>query len=533
MVSILHLEDNPSDHKLARAHLSADGLHTAITRVETEADFRAALSADADVDLILCDYNLPQFNGLSALMLARAARPGVPVIIVSGAMGEQAAVDILRAGATDYILKDHLDRLAPAVRRALREAQDRRAAQRAEQDVRHAKEVAEQAREAAEAANRAKDHFLAVLSHELRTPLTPTLTTIQSMESDPNLPAEFRESVEVIRRNVELEVRLIDDLLDLTRVSRGKLELNLQRTDGHEVLRQAIAICDSDLRGKQLALTLELGAESTIVGADPARLQQIFWNLLKNAVKFTAVGGSVHVRTYDHATGPSGPAAGSPACQFAVDITDTGIGIEPAVLAKIFDAFEQGGKEITRQFGGLGLGLAISRALAEQHGGTLAAASGGAGQGATFTVQLPVAAAVAASTAVPTPADGCSADHLVGCRVLLVDDHIDTARAMGKLLQRWGCIVQTADTVASALKAADAVRPDVLVSDIGLPDGSGLDLIRQLLARHPVRGIAVSGFGMEEDVARSRAAGFLEHLVKPVDVKRLEQMVRRVAAGGR
>ena len=454
------------------------------------------------------------------------------MIIVSGAMGEQAAVDILRAGATDYILKEHLDRLAPAVRRALREAQDRRAAQRAEQDVRHAKEVAERAREAAEAANRAKDHFLAVLSHELRTPLTPTLTTIQSMESDAALPAEFRESVEVIRRNVELEVRLIDDLLDLTRVSRGKLELNLQRTDGHDALRQAIAICDSDLRGKQLSLTLDLRATSTVVMADAARLQQVFWNLLKNAVKFTASGGSVHVRTRNRPSEPGGSAAGPSAdgCHLIVDITDTGIGIEPATLSKIFDAFEQGGKEITRQFGGLGLGLAISRALAEQHGGTLAAASGGVGHGATFTVTLPVAAVAATPDVPPTPANGCAADALVGCRVLLVDDHIDTARAMGKLLQRWGCIVQTADTVASGLKAAEACRPDVLISDIGLPDGSGLDLIRQLLARHPVRGIAVSGFGMEEDQARSRAAGFMEHLVKPVDVKRLEQMVRKVAA---
>ena len=533
MVSIIHLEDNPLDHKLVRAHLAADGLHVALVRVEAEADYRAALAADADVDLILADYNLPQFDGLSALRLAAAARPGVPVIIISGAMGEQAAVDVLKAGATDYILKDHLDRLAPSIRRALREAQDRRAAERAEMDVRQAKEAAEAAREAAEAANRAKDHFLAVLSHELRTPLTPTLTTIQSMEADPALPAEFRESVEMIRRNVELEVRLIDDLLDLTRVSRGKLELNLQRTDAHDVLRQATAICDSDLRGKQLALTTDLCAAATAVRADPARLQQVLWNLLKNAVKFTPVGGRVHVRTFNEdgpGTEPGGSAAGSPSRSFGVEVTDTGIGIEPAVLARIFDAFEQGGKQITRQFGGLGLGLAISRALAEQHGGTLTAASGGAGRGATFTLRLPVT--VAEPEPAPARAAGhvCRPDDLHGCQVLLVDDHIDTARAMGRLLKRWGCLVQTADTVASALKAADAVKPDILISDIGLPDGSGLDLIRQLIARHPVRGIAVSGFGMEDDLARSRAAGFMEHLVKPVDVNRLEQTVRRVVS---
>ena len=521
MTSIIHLEDNPLDHRLVRARLAADGLDARLVRVETEADLRRELDGGT-ADLVLADYNLPQFDGLAALRLAHAVRPGLPVIVISGAMGEQAAVDVLKEGATDYVLKDHLDRLTPAIRRALREAADRAAAERADREIRQAKEAAEAAREAAEAANRAKDHFLAVLSHELRTPLTPTLTTIQTMEADPGLPAEYRESVEVIRRNVELEVRLIDDLLDLTRVSRGKLELNLQRTDAHEAVRQAIGICDSDLRGKQLTLTADLCAAAPAVRADPARLQQVVWNLVKNAVKFTPAGGRVHVATRNE--------EGVDGCRLAVDVIDTGIGIEPDVLGRIFDAFEQGGKAITRQFGGLGLGLAISRALAEQQGGTLSAASDGAGAGATFTLRLPTAPAEPApGDAAPAAVGGCGdADRLSGCQVLLVDDHRDTARAMGRLLTRWGCQVQTADTVAAALKAAAAVRPDLLISDIGLPDGSGLDLIRQLLARHPIRGIAVSGFGMEDDLARSRSAGFVEHLVKPVDVHRLEQTVRRV-----
>ena len=521
MTSIIHLEDNPLDHKLVRVRLATDGLAARLVRVETEAEFRAALAAvDPDgrgADLVLADYNLPQFDGLTALRLANDLCPGLPVIVISGAMGEQSAVDVLKAGATDYVLKDHLERLAPAVRRALREAADRRAADRADREIRLAKE-------AAESANRAKDHFLAVLSHELRTPLTPTLTTIQSMEADPALPADLREGVEMIRRNVELEVRLIDDLLDLTRVSRGKLEMNLRRVDAHDVLRQAVAICDSDLRGKQLTLTLDLRAAAPAVLADPARLQQVLWNLLKNAVKFTDVGGRVTV-----ATAGDGPTPGGPGW-FALSVVDTGIGIDPDVLPRIFDAFEQGGNAITRRFGGLGLGLAISRALAEQHGGTVTAASDGPGRGATFTLRLPVAAPAEVPAAAPAPAPGSAADHLHGCRVLLVDDHLDTAKAMGRLLKRWGCQVQTADTVAGALQAAAATRPDVLISDIGLPDGSGLDLIRQLLARHPVRGIAVSGFGMDEDLSRSRAAGFVEHLVKPIDVNRLEQAVRRALA---
>ena len=520
MTSILHLEDSPLDHKLVVARLRADGLTFDARRVETEADYRDALSR-FPADLILADYSLPQFDGLTALQLATAACPNVPFIVVSGAMGEQAAVDILRAGATDYVLKEHLDRLFPAVRRAVREAQHRQARHVAEQQVRDA-------RDAAEAANRAKDHFLAVLSHELRTPLTPVLTALQMMESDPQLtalPAEFRDAVQMIRRNVQLEAKLIDDLLDLTRVSRGKLELNVQPTDAHESLRQVLAICDSDLRGKRLTLTTDPQADRPCVRADPARLQQILWNLVKNAVKFTPEGGRVSVTTRNVA-GPAGES-------FEVSVADTGIGIEPAVMSRIFDAFEQGGKQITKQFGGLGLGLAISRALADQHGGSLTAASDGTGTGATFTLRMPTALAAAATPDAPA-AGGGDPDVLRGLRVLLVDDHLDTAKAMGRLLKRWGCVVQTADTVGGAVAAAAASRFDVLVSDIGLPDGSGMDLIRQLKsAGGHIHGIAVSGFGMEEDVALSRGAGFAEHLVKPVDLGRLEAAVRKVAAAAR
>ena len=508
MLSLIHLEDSLLDRRLIAAQLAEDGLAFQITAVESEAQFLAALRNNA-ADLILADFNLPQFDGRAALTLAMGICPDVPFIVVSGAMPAIAVVDILKAGATDFVLKDHLQRLNPAVRRALREAQDRAARRQAERDVREARDLAE-------AANRAKDHFLAVLSHELRTPLTPVLTAIQTMEADPHLAVEFREPVQMIRRNVQLEVKLIDDLLDLTRVSRGKLELNLQPTDAHESIRQVLAIVSSDLRGKRLAISTDLSASASTVQADPARLQQILWNLLKNAVKFTPEGGRITVRTRT-----------TPAGQFEAAVSDTGIGIDAEILPRVFDAFEQGGKGITRQFGGLGLGLAISRALAEQHGGHLSAASEGPGQGATFLLSLPVVAKSAEPSEEGPDGKGAR-DVLSECRILLVDDHVDTARAMGRLLKRWGCDVQTADSVASALKAADALKFDVLISDIGLPDGSGLDLIRQLKSRYPVKGIAVSGFGMEEDLNSSRSAGFSEHLVKPVDLGQLEMTLRKV-----
>jgi signal transduction histidine kinase len=510
MTSILHVEDNPLDHRLLCAQLEASALDFRIRRVETGEEMRAALLAGG-VDVVLADYNLPTFSGLEAMRLAAEVAPETPVIIVSGAMGEQAAVDILRSGATDYVLKEHLERLAPAIRRALREAADRAARRQAEEEVR-------QARDLAEAANRAKDHFLAVLSHELRTPLTPVLTAVQMMDADPTLPAPIAEQIQMIRRNVELEVKLIDDLLDLTRVSRGKLELNLQPTDLHDKVRQVLTIVDADARAKRLSIANHLDARHPRVQADPARLQQILWNLLKNAVKFTPEGGRVTVRT-----------ANVPGGRVELTISDTGMGIPSDLLGRIFDAFEQGGKHVTRQFGGLGLGLAISRALAEQHKGTLTATSDGVGRGATFALTMP--STVHSDTAPARPTTGVrKTDSLTDCNVLLVEDHADTARAMRRILKSWGCSVQTADTVASALQVADAAPFDIVISDIGLPDGSGFDLIRQLLARRPVKGIALSGFGMEEDVRLSKEAGFAEHLVKPVNLQQLEAAVKRVVA---
>jgi signal transduction histidine kinase len=503
------LEDNELDHQLVVAQLDAEGFDVQCVRVDSRENYLRELENPGCVDLILADYTLPHFDGATALRLARAHCPDAPFIIVSGAMGEIAAVEILKAGATDYVLKDHLERLAPAVRRALREATERSARRQAEREVR-------EARDAAQAANRAKDHFLAVLSHELRTPLTPALTAIQEMEGDPSLPESLREPVQMIRRNIQLEVKLIDDLLDLTRISRGKLELNLQPSDAHQTIRQVLAICDSDIRGKSQTVDMQLDATEHVVLADPARFHQVLWNLLKNAVKFTAEGGRITVRSRS---------AGE---QFEVSISDSGIGIEPQMLPRIFDAFEQGGQAITRQFGGVGLGLAISRAIVEQHHGRLTASSDGVGKGATFTLELPV---TSASTAESTqPCDGeDQAGALHRRRILLVDDHVDTTRAMARVLRNWGCVVQTADSVATALQVAGAgAMPfDILISDIGLPDGSGLDLIRQLRSRYPILGIAVSGFGMEQDVEQSRRAGFTEHLVKPIELPKLETALRR------
>lgn len=371
------------------------------------------------------------------------------------------------------------------------------------------------AHQAAEDASRAKDHFLAVLSHELRTPLAPVLTTVQMMEAQTDLTPDLRDSLSLIRRNVEMEARLIDDLLDVTRISRGKLELHICATDLHDTIRNVLATCHGELRSRQQQLTLELAAERHFIHGDSARIQQVLWNLVKNASKFTPPGGRLSVCT---SNGDGG--------ELIMQVSDTGIGIQPDRLASIFDAFEQGGRSVTRAFGGLGLGLSISRGLMELHGGRLTASSPGTGKGATFTACFPNAITFEA-VSVPTPSVMPPRPFDHGCRILLVEDHADTAHAMARVLHARGYRVRIADSVATAV-AASAEPFDLLICDIGLPDGSGLELMRRLKVTAPVRGIALSGFGMEEDLRKSEEAGFAAHLTKPVDLAQLESTISRL-----
>jgi two-component system CheB/CheR fusion protein len=376
-----------------------------------------------------------------------------------------------------------------------------------------AEAAARRAADDAEAASNAKDHFLAVLSHELRTPLTPVLATAQMLAADPALSPAHRELIQMIQRNAQLEARLIDDLLDLTRITRGKLEVQRQPVDLHEKIGHVVAMVARDIEAKRLGLFVELAAARCMVEGDPARLQQIVWNLLTNAVKFTPAAGTVRVETRN---------AGG---RVELVVADTGVGIAADLLPRVFDAFEQGGPATTRQFGGLGLGLAISKVLVETHGGTIAAASPGPGGGATFTVALPAtAAAPPAPAQARRPAEAVPAPW--ACRILVVEDHPDTRGTLVRLLTIHGATVSAAATVAEAAAAADAAPFDLLLSDIGLPDGSGLDVIRLVRAKQPaVAAIALSGYGMEDDVARSKAAGFDTHLIKPVDLRLLLEAI--------
>lgn len=393
----------------------------------------------------------------------------------------------------------------------MRDITERKAA---EDELRHAKQQAEEA-------SRAKDHFLATLSHELRTPLTPVLMIAQALEQDPTLPDHLRGDVEIIRRNVEMEARLIDDLLDLTRIVRQKLELHREAVDLHAIAAQAMSICRESIKGvKPLDFRVELDAASHMVWADAPRMQQVFWNLVSNAMKFTPAGGRIIMRSRNSAPD-----------RVLIEIIDSGTGIEPELLDSIFNAFEQGDMRVTRRFGGLGLGLAICKALVDLHGGWISAYSEGLGKGATFSVEMPVIGEpsdelVHEMTQAP---DGRDRRHRL--RVLLVEDHATTARVLRRLLEAEQFQIQTADCVASALRIVERHTFDLIVSDVGLPDGTGLDLMRAIRQQNPdIRGIAVSGFGMEEDVKRSLEAGFARHLVKPVSFRMLRDTINEVMA---
>ncbi|MDB5351820.1 MAG: domain S-box [Planctomycetota bacterium] len=394
------------------------------------------------------------------------------------------------------------------------------------------------AEQAAEAANLAKDRFLAVLSHELRTPLTPVLLAVSSMLDDPAVSAETRPILEMIRRNVSLESRLIDDLLNLTRISRGSFTMQNETADGHDLLLQALEICRPDLDDAGLVLTVDLAARRHTVSADSARLQQAFWNLVKNAVKFTPRGGSITIRSRNEP-----PAAPDAPPLLIVEVSDTGVGIDPAFLPRMFEAFEQGeASPWTRRYGGLGLGLSITRSIVEGHSGTLSAHSPGPGLGATLRIALPtIPNAVPRPALAPAPpADGhpASSQPRAGpslpraLRILVVEDDPTTLSVLASLLRHSRHAVTTANSVSSALAAVDG-HPDafdLIISDIGLPDGNGADLIRTLQSRHPFPAIALTGYGMDDDIARSLSAGFLSHLTKPIDFRALETVIDQVAS---
>lgn len=376
----------------------------------------------------------------------------------------------------------------------------------------------------AKAASRAKDDFLAALSHELRTPLNPVLLLATEAANNPQIAPEVRSDFETIARNVELEARLIDDLLDLTRIERGKVALEMRSLEVHAILQDALTMAREEIDQKQIGLSVRLDAERHAVVGDEVRLKQIFWNVIKNAAKFTPERGQIIIATTADAD------------ELTIKVTDTGIGMLPAELARIFEAFSQGDHAKQggpHRFGGMGLGLAISRMMAKLHSGSITAISEGRNHGTTVLIKLPLQPTEKITLApVTQPPCGAPVDRPLNgehpLRVLLVEDHLPTSRTLEHLLIRRNYDVVAASCVMDARTAASQKKFDLLISDIGLPDGNGYELMAELRIRHNLIGIALTGYGMEDDVSRSHAAGFVSHLTKPVSIQALDRALANI-----
>ena len=387
-----------------------------------------------------------------------------------------------------------------------------------------------EARERAEAADRAKEEFLAVLSHELRTPLNAVFgwsRMLQSGEIDD--PAVVKRAVDAIVRNSDVQVQLIDDLLDLSRISAGKMRLDIRPVELDKVLQGALDAVRPAAEAKEIKLETDLEPGAGPVRGDPARLQQVVWNLLMNAVKFTPKGGLVRLRLYGAHS------------HVKIVVSDTGQGIAPEVLAHVFERFRQADSSSTRQHGGLGLGLALVKHLVELHGGTVYAESAGVGRGATLVVTLPVAAADVSDARLERSLSGSPAiepapgtPRLDGVRVLVVDDDGDAIRLAEAILAGAGALVRSCARAAEALELLREWRPDVLVSDIEMPGEDGYTLIRKIRALDPAEGggtpaVALTAYGRTQDRHRSLEEGYSMHVPKPVDPGELTTIVAGLA----
>jgi signal transduction histidine kinase len=498
---ILSIDDNDASRYAIGRTLRQAGFR--VIEADTGAGALRRAREDAP-DLILLDVKLPDIDGfeVSRRLKDDPATASIPVLQITATYSStEHWAQALNAGADGYLTHPAEPIVLIATIRALLRARE------AERALREA--------------NRLKDDFLATLSHELRTPLNAIVGWAHVLRT-PNLdPAVTARAVESIQRNAEAQTRLVADILDVSRIVTGKLRIDSRRLELARVVEAALETVRPSALARQVTLETTMDPEAVVQG-DPNRLQQIAWNLLTNAVKFTPAGGTVRVSVRQQPAG----------VQLVVE--DTGIGIEPAFMPFVFDRFRQADASMTRTVSGLGLGLALVNDLVQMHGGTVRAESGGPGQGARFTVSLPVAlpatpepataAATSTSSSATDPATrpGPRGRVLAGICILLVDDDIDFLESLEFALQSRGAEVIRADSARAALAAVDRALPDVIVSDLGMPGEDGFGLIRDLRTRPADKGgqvpaIALTAYVADHDRDRSLAAGFQLHLGKPMD----------------
>ena len=482
-----------------------------------------------DYDLVLTDLHMEGGDGLSVLNRIRRHAPLTISVVLTGFASVESAIAALQEGAYDYLIKPcDIESMKHTIRRGVEHRRLMLAEQKARADLRQLnldleqrieERTAELTRLNAELAeaNRAKDVFLATLSHELRTPLTPVVGWIKLLRSGTLDEKSVMQALDAIERNAWLQSRLIDDLLDTSRIATGKLHFEPKPTDFNTAVKAAVDTVRTSAAARNIELNVCLWPASLIVMGEPVRLQQIAWNLVSNAIKFTDPGGKVSITTRLHDE------------QAVLEVIDTGVGIEPTFLPHVFDRFRQADGSTSRRHGGLGLGLAIADALAKMHGGRLNAASDGVGHGATFSFSLDLAPTgrVAAETV------DNKRHSLQGLDVLIVEDSPDTLALLSTMFRREGANVTTAASATEALTRAADQRPHIIVSDIGMPETDGYQLLEQLrilpgLGNVPA--IAISGYASEEDRERALSAGYLALVPKPIDVDTLFTLIHDLKA---
>ena len=630
LIRILHLEDSDLDADYVRQRLILAGLPVQIDRVADRDSFVSRLEQN-QYDVILSDYQVPTFEHLAALELARELCPDTPFLFVSGAMGEELAVESLHRGATDYILKERLTRLPAAVERALdgaRQLLERRAAEAAyrESEERfrllaestpnlawtarpdghifwfnerwyqytgttpadvegwgwqsvHDPEVLPavldewkrsldtgapfemvyplrgadgdyhpfltrilplrdsrgsiiywfgtntdistqvRAEQELREADRRKDEFLATLAHELRNPLAPIRNGLEILKHCSGDQPDATQTRNMMQRQLEHLVRLVDDLLDVARVSQGKVKLKHESLELHDIVENALEVSQSFIDSAGHRLFVSIPNENLFVTGDATRLAQVITNLLHNAAKYTPEGGRIELSIERDGR------------DVRIRVSDNGMGIPGEMLPRVFDLFTQVGRSIDRAQGGLGIGLSLVRKLVELHGGWVSGESAGIGHGSTFTVSLPLA-----TRQVPfSQGDGMSTSNTAkpaAQRILIVDDNVDAATSLGLLLKLTGHETQVGHSGPAALELVASFGPDAIFLDIGLPGMNGYEVARTIRSMARIRQpylIALTGWGSDEDKRLAKEVGFDQHLTKPIDAGAVNDVLRRLS----
>ena len=541
-VRVLLIEDDDDDFFLTKSLF--EELPQGAYQLERVAEYSAALHEldNSRHDLYLVDYRLGQYSGLDLLEEANKRGCNAPLIMLTGQREREVDLRAMQAGAVDYLVKDELTatslervmryalqkkRHEETIRRVNQELERRvheRTAELEQANAHLQNEIAERKRaeEALRQADRRKDEFLATLAHELRNPLTPLVGAMQLIEMQPDDVEQVKRLRQMMGRQLELLVRLIDDLLDVSRISRGKLNLRRECVRLRDVIDSALDVGRPMIDSAKHRLTVRLPERPLLVDGDKVRLAQVVSNLLTNAAKYTLEGGQIELDVSEDDQ------------QAIIRVRDNGVGIPPEMLPRIFDLFTQVDSSTTRSHGGLGIGLTIAKTLVEMHGGSISASSRGAGCGSEFTVRLPLLGVAAENFEPVETRDGEAAGQpLPNLRILIVDDNEPAGYLLSRLLQKLGQQVHIVHSGRAALQHAALVKPHVIFSDIAMPGMSGYELAQRIRAStnfpQPVL-IALTGYGQDSDRQMAREAGFDHHLTKPVGLQTLEQLLAGLPA---